>query len=88
MKCEQGWECVISWLLGDDGMKQSLFKDQLKLDLICSEDATIACCKVVVAASSHRRSPGGLPGRVKYGQQSRLLFVNRDRFPSRETYQL
>ena len=60
MKCEQGWECVISWLLGADGMKQSLFQGQLKVDLICSEEPTVACCKVVVVASSHRRSPGSI----------------------------
>ena len=25
VKCEQGWECVISWRVSADGMKQSLF---------------------------------------------------------------
>ena len=60
MKCEQGWGGVISWLVVADGMKQNLFSGQLKFNQICSKDATIACCKVVVAASSHCRSPGSI----------------------------
>ena len=54
MKYEQGWEYVISWRVGADGM------GQLKFDLIYSENATIVCNKVVVVASSHCRSPGSI----------------------------
>ena len=60
MKCEQSWECVVSWQLGADGMKQSLFQGQPDLGLICSEDATTVCSKVVVVASTHRRRPGSI----------------------------
>ena len=58
MKCEQGWDCVISWQMGANGMKQSLFQGQPDISLTCSEDATTVCSKVVVVVSSHRRSPG------------------------------
>ena len=44
--------------LGADGMKQSLFQGKPDISLICSEDATTVCSKVVVVASSHRRSLG------------------------------
>ena len=60
MKCEQGWEWVSSWQVGADGMKQSLFQGQAEVGLICLEDATIICSKVVVVASFHRRSPGSI----------------------------
>ena len=41
-------------------MNQSVFQSQLKFDLICLEDETIVCSKVVVTSSSHRRSPGSI----------------------------
>ena len=58
MKSEQGWECDVSWRVGAVGMKESLFQDQLNYNLLCLEDTTIDCSKVVVAASSHCRIPG------------------------------
>ena len=58
MESEQGWECVISWQVGADGMKQSLFQGQLKFNLISLEDETVVFSKVVVMAGSHCRSPG------------------------------
>ena len=44
--------------VGAGGIKQSLFQGQPNIGLICSEDATTVCTKVVVVASSHRRSLG------------------------------
>ena len=74
--------------MGADGMEQSLFYGQLKFDLMSLEDATIACSKVVVVASSHRRNPGSIP------RGSQILAVKQtpipaicDRFPGGETYQ-
>ena len=55
--------CVICWWVGASGMEQSLFQGQLKFSLMSSEDATVACSKVVVVASSHRRNPGSIPWR-------------------------
>ena len=52
---------VICCQVAADGMEQNLFKGQLKFDLMSSEDATIACGKLVVAANSHRRSLGSIP---------------------------
>ena len=54
----QDWEYVISWWVGADGMKQSIFQGQPEVGLICSENATTVCSKVVMVASSHRRSSG------------------------------
>ena len=76
-------ECV-----GADGKEQSLFKGQLKFHLMSSENATIACSKVVVAVRSHCRSPGLIPRRSQLlaAKQTKIPAI-RDRFPGGETYQ-
>ena len=52
------------------------------------EDATIACSKVVMAASSHHRSPGLIPWRslILAAKQTPIPAIG-DHFPGWETYQ-
>ena len=39
MECQQGWEGVICWLVGANGMEQSVFWGQVNFDLMSLEDA-------------------------------------------------